>query len=126
VHEDDRDTPQVQLNKIAGSGPAHVVEIATVGGDIFVNAVYLRNERGEQLAAFPAAGLDEPRLVALARAAGIHYRRYRIDPRTSHFTSSNPTSAEMFPLAASSMLVRGPTTRVGAQAWIRGRGDKPV
>jgi hypothetical protein len=106
------------LADAVSSGPTRVVEVAVVEDLGHVRRVYLRNERGEQLAALPAAGLDEKRLVALATAAGIHYRRYRVASPMGYLSS--PIVVNCFPLAASFVQVDGPGYPVPTQHWALG------
>lgn len=126
VRPGERNTRSVNtgLAEAVATGPRRVVEIAAVEDAGYVYRVYLRNERGEQLAALPAAGLDEPRLVALARAAGIQYRRYRVADPVGYLTS--PIAVNCFPLAASFVQFDGPGTPVSTAAWARGRTAMPA
>lgn len=105
----------------ATTGPIHVVEMAVVGDGTLVHGVFLRNERGEQLAALPAAGLDGRRLAALARAAGIHYRRYHADLVAGPFSLA--FAEDCFPLAASFSRFEGPVTPVSEEVWTLGEAD---
>lgn len=112
---------QSGLHETPQTGPTRVVEVAVVGQGSLVYAVYLRNERGEQLAALPAAGLDGRRVAALARAAGVHYRRYRVDVATPRF--SGAADADCFPLAASFSRFRGPGAPVSLGTWTLGERE---
>lgn len=105
----------------APTGPIHAVELAVVGDGVLVHSVFLRNQRGEQLAAFPAAGLDGRRLAALARAAGIHYCRYDADLIAGPFTMA--FAEDCFPLAASFSRFAGPDVPVSEEVWALGETD---
>jgi hypothetical protein len=111
------------LPDAAATGPIHVVELAVVGDGVLVHAVFLRNERGEELAALPAAGLDGRRLAALARAAGIHYCRYHADLVAQGY--SVYFAEDCFPLAASFSRFEGPALPVSEEVWAFGEAGTP-
>ena len=104
----------------AESGPTRVVEIAAVGDEWSVHFLYLRNERGQQLAALPAAGLDGQRIAAFARAAGVHYRRFDIAGGADAFGSSG--SADCFPPGPGFVRFDGPDLPVPQRIWTRDEG----
>lgn len=65
----------------SGECPARVVELAAVGllgRKDKLRRLYLLDEESRRLAVFPARGLAEDRIAALANAAGVVFRTYGV------------------------------------------------
>jgi hypothetical protein len=103
-------------------GPApdrstEVAEIAAVCGHMDAHWLFLLTPSGSQLARLPIAGFDEPRVIALARAAGIVYRRYMVAKLVD---LPRMAGGHCFPQAAHFTRIEGPTDFVSLGSWVSG------
>lgn len=101
-------------------GTESIAEIAAVGNADYVFWLRFVNERTRQKVRLQAVGFDEPRLVALAEAAGIHYRRYRLDVASSDIEVLR--SWDYFPGTGSNLWTT--RTSVRRDTWISGRPQR--
>lgn len=99
------------------SESADLVEIAAVADGYAVRWLMLLNEHSHCLAELPVLGFDEPSLIALAEAAGIHYRRYTVESDVPILDIGC-----YFPSARSAVTIMGPRGAVDLPRWISGPG----
>jgi hypothetical protein len=99
-------------------GSDEVAEIAAVGNAEYVFWLLFLNERAQRLARHQVIGFDEPRLTDFADAAGLHYRRYRLDVDLPALRYVNV--GDYFPLRGDEITVSRTAHAVTRQDWIRG------
>jgi hypothetical protein len=100
-------------------GSGRVAEIAAVTSPFFVFWLLLLNERAEQVADIPVDGFDEPRLIRLADAAGLHYRRYLLEVDVT--TINLLLSSEYFP--GTRAPIYGSRTPIELRQWLGGQTE---
>ncbi|WP_194908402.1 hypothetical protein [Catenulispora rubra] len=101
------------------SESADLVEIAAVSDGQAVRWLLLLNEHSHRLANLPVLGFDEPSLITLAEAAGVHYRRYTVESDVPILDIGC-----YFASTRSAVTVMGPQGAVDLHYWIRGRGQQ--
>jgi hypothetical protein len=117
-----RDDPERTPSYITGrerGGSRRVAEIAAVTSPDYAFWLLFLNERAEQMADIPVDGFDEPRLIRLADAAGLHYRRYllMVDVPTINVLKSS----EYFP--GKRAPIYGSRTPVALGRWLAGQAE---
>ena len=103
----------------APSESADLVEIAAVSDGHAVRWLLLLNEHSHLLARLPVRGFDEPSLITLAEAAGVHYRRYTVESDVPMLDIGC-----YFPPTRSAVTIKGPQGAVDLFWWIRGPGHQ--
>lgn len=94
-----------------------VAEIAAVCGHLDAHWLFLLTASGSQLVRLPVAGFDEPRMIALAQAAGITYRRYTVGRLTD---LPKMAGGHCFPQASHFTRIEGPADYVSLRVWVNG------
>ncbi|WP_370369796.1 hypothetical protein [Catenulispora sp. GP43] len=100
-------------------GSRQVAQIAAVASPEYAFWLLFLNERAEQVADIPVDGFDEPRLIGLADAAGLHYRRYLLEVDAP--TIPLLRSSEYFP--GTPTPIDGSRTMVELGRWFGGRSS---